>query len=163
MHGSVESPASPTAGSSPAATLLAPPDEAPPHEGPAAPRRPSGGSPPPAPPAAWEDRPAFREVFLVHFPPEAAHALRQAGRHLYDAVLEVDLYELDEPWVRARVRALAHDLRFSGEVLATLGAARVEAGLTAEERALALKAEVWAAEVERFAHSLESAVGPPPN
>ncbi|HSL82745.1 MAG TPA: hypothetical protein VLF66_08205, partial [Thermoanaerobaculia bacterium] len=119
MHGSVEA----VAGSTPTAALLAPPDEGPPPEVRAEPRRPSGGSPRPAPPAAWEDRPAFREVFLVHFPPEAADALRQAGRHLYDAVLEVDLYELDEPWVRARVRALAEDLRFSGQVLATLGAA----------------------------------------
>ena len=159
MHASVEV----IAGSTPSAALLAPPDEAPPPEARAEPRRPSGGSPPPAPPAGWEDRPAFREVFLVHFPPEAAAALRQAGRHLYDAVLEVDLYELDEPWVRARVRALAEDLRFSGQVLATLGIARVEAGLTAEELALAMKAEAWAAEVERFAESLESAVGPPPS
>jgi hypothetical protein len=157
MHGFVENAPVPTS------ALLAPPDEAPPPETLAEPRRPSGGSPPSAPPAAWEDRPAFREVFLVHFPPEAADALRQAGRYLYDAVLEVDLYELDEPWVRARVRALAHDLRFSGQVLATLGAARVEAGLTTEEMALAMKAEAWAAEVERFADSLESAVGPPPN
>lgn len=159
MHASVEV----IAESTPTTALLAPPDEAPPPEARAEPRRPSGGPPPPVLPAAWEDRPAFREVFLVHFPPEAADALRQAGRHLYDAVLEVDLYELDEPWVRARVRALAHDLRFSGEVLATLGAARVEAGLTAEEMALAMKAEAWAAEVERFADSLESAVGPPPS
>lgn len=159
MHASVED----TAGSGPTAVLLAPPEEPPPPEALPEPRRPSGGSPPPAPPAAWEDRPAFREVFLVHFPPEAAEALRQAGRHLYDAVLEVDLYELDEPWVRARVRALAEDLRFSGRVLATLGAVRVEAGLTAEELALAMKAEAWAAEVERFADSLESAAGPAPN
>ncbi|HEX6199610.1 MAG TPA: hypothetical protein VF150_05040 [Thermoanaerobaculia bacterium] len=157
MHGSVESAPVPTS------ALLAPPDEAPPPEARPEPRRPSGGSPPPPTPAAWEDRPAFREVFLVHFPPEAADALRQAGRYLYDAVLEVDLFELDEPWVRARVRALAEDLRFSGQVLATLGAARAEAGLTAEELALAMKAEAWAAEVERFADSLESAVGPPPN
>jgi len=159
MHGSVEVPA----GSAPIAALLAPPDDALPPEARAEPRRPSGDAPPPVTPASWEDRPAFREVFLVHFPPEAADALRQAGRHLYGAVLEVDLYELDEPWVRARVRALAEDLRFSGQVLATLATARVEAGLTAEELALAMKAEAWAAEVERFADSLESAVGPPPS
>ncbi|HSL81469.1 MAG TPA: hypothetical protein VLF66_01755 [Thermoanaerobaculia bacterium] len=110
----------------------------------------------------WEDAPAFREIFLVHFPPEAAEALRQTGRHLYDAVLEVDLYELEEPWVRARVRALAADLRFTGLVLTTLASVRIEAGLTAEEMALATKAESWAAEVERFAASLEAAVGPKP-
>jgi hypothetical protein len=38
----------------------------------------------------------------------------------------------------------------------------VEAGLTAEEMALAMKAEAWAAEVERFAEILEAAVGPEP-
>jgi hypothetical protein len=123
-------------------------------------------SPPPPPDAAtapaWEDAPAFREVFLVHFPPEAADAFRQAGRHLYDAVLEVDLYELDEPWVRARVRALAADLRFTALVLTTLAGVRLHAGLTAEEMALATKAESWAAEVDRFAASLEAAVGPKP-
>ncbi|HSL83233.1 MAG TPA: hypothetical protein VLF66_10680 [Thermoanaerobaculia bacterium] len=113
-------------------------------------------------PLAWEDAPAFREVFLVHFPPEAADAFRQAGRHLYDAVLEVDLYELDEPWVRARVRALAEDLRFTALVLTTLAGTRLQAGLTAEEMALATKAESWAGEVDRFAASLEAAVGPKP-
>ena len=121
----------------------------------------------PAPPdsataSPWEDAPAFREVFLAHFPPEAADAFRQAGRHLYDAVLEVDLYELDEPWVRARVRALAADLRFTALVLTTLAGVRIEAGLTAEEMALATKAESWAGEVDRFAASLEAAVGPKP-
>lgn len=153
----------PSAGSpGPSPAVLEPPGPSPSPATRAAPRKPSGGSPPPAPPTTWEDRPAFREIFLVHFPQEAAEALRQAGRHLYDAVLDVDLYELDEPWVRARVRALAEDLRFTAQVLASLGAARVEAGLTAEEAALAVKSEAWAAEVDRFADSLVSAVGPSP-
>jgi hypothetical protein len=112
--------------------------------------------------SSWENAPAFREVFLVHFPPEAAESLRQTGRHLYDAVLEVDLYELNEPWVRARVRALAADLRFTALVLTTLASVRIEAGLTAEEMALATKAESWAEEVDRFAASLDAAVGPKP-
>lgn len=107
----------------------------------------------------WEDAPAFREVFLVHFPPLAAESLREAGRHLYYAVLEHELSEPDEPWVRARVRALAADLRFCAQVLATLADARVQADLTAEEMALAMKAEPWAGEVERFAEILEAAVG----
>ena len=74
--------------------------------------RPAAGlpldGPPPKPPAlAWEERPAFREVFLIHFPPLAADAFREAGRHLYDAVLEHELREPEEPWVHGRVRALA--------------------------------------------------------
>lgn len=126
------------------------------------PRRSQGGPPPKRPVVEWEERPAFREVFLLHFPPLAAAALREAGRHLYEAVLERELHAPDEPWVRARVRALADDLRFTSQVLATLGDARVEAGLTAEELALAIKAEAWAGEVERFAALLGAAVGPEP-
>ena len=114
---------------------------------------------PPKPPAlAWEERPAFREVFLIHFPPLAAEAFREAGRHLYDAVLEHELREPEEPWVRARVRALAADLHFTAQVLATLGSARIEAGLTADEFALAMKAESWAAEVAAIALGIEGAL-----
>ena len=156
MSSSLQSTADP-------ATATRSPDPPPPP--PAAqpePRRSAGGPPPKPQKLAWEERPAFREVFLIHFPPLAAEALREAGRFLYDAVLEHELREPEEPWVRARVRALAEDLRFTSHVLATLGDARVEAGLTAEELALAMKAESWAGEVERFAEILEAAVGPEP-
>ena len=115
--------------------------------------------PPPKPPAlAWEERPAFREIFLIHFPPLAAEAFRNAGRYMYDAVLEHELREPEEPWVRARVRALAADLRFTAEVLATLADARIEAGLTAEEMSLAMKAESWAGEVIAIALGIEGAL-----
>jgi len=108
---------------------------------------------------AWEERPAFRELFLLHLPPPAAAALRQAGRYLYDAFLEQDLYELPEPWVRARVRALAEDLRFTGQVLASLGAAPVEAGLSRAESALAQRAEGWAVEIAVLTAAIEGALG----
>jgi len=146
----------------PATATLSPEPPPPPPATCPEPRRSAGGPPPKNPALAWEERPAFREVFLIHFPPLAAEALREAGRFLYDAVLEREIWAPDEPWVRARVRAVAADLRFSAQVLATLGDARVEAGLTAEEMALAMKAEAWAAEVERFAEILEAAVGPEP-
>jgi hypothetical protein len=111
------------------------------------------------PPAlAWEERPAFREVFLIHFPPLAAEAFREAGRYLYDAVLEHELREPEEPWVRARVRALAADLRFTPQVLSTLADARIDAGLTAEEMSLAMKAESWAGEVAAVALGIEGAL-----
>ena len=144
-------------------TAPSPPESAPPPPAPLPEAQRAANGPPPEPPAlAWEERPAFREVFLIHFPPLAAKALRDAGRHLYDAVLEHELREPDEPWVRARVRALAADLRFSAQVLATLADARIEAGLTVEEMALAMEAEQWAGEVERFAEILEAAVGEKP-
>jgi hypothetical protein len=136
----------------------APPPSAPPPE----PRRSPNGPPPKPPALSWEERPAFREVFLIHFPPLAADALQEAGRYLYDAVLEHELREPEEPWIRARVRALAADLRFTAQVLATLADARIDAGLTADEFALAMKAEAWAGEVERFAEILEAAVGAKP-
>ena len=73
-------------------------------------------------PHDWEERPAFREIFLVHAPPLVAEALRETGRRFYEALLEAELPERPEPWVRARARALAEDLRFTSEVLASLGA-----------------------------------------
>ena len=115
--------------------------------------------PPLKPPAlSWEERPAFREVFLIHFPPLAAESLREAGRHLYDAALEHEIHEPGGPWVRARVGALLEDLRFTAQVLATLGDARIEAGLTAEEMALAMKAETWAAEIAAVCLGIEGAL-----
>jgi len=122
------------------------------------PRRSLDGPPPKPPALAWEERPAFREVFLIHFPPLAAEAFREAGRYMYDAVLEHELREPEEPWVHARVRALAEDLRFTAQVLATLGDARIAAGLTAEEMSLAIKAESWAGEVAAIALGIEGAL-----
>jgi len=125
------------------------------------PDRRKSSSPPPPPESgalAWEERPAFREVFLIHFPPLAADAFREAGRYLYDAVLEHELREPEEPWVRARLRALAADLRFTAQVLATLANARIDAGLTAEEMSLAMKAESWAGEVAGIALGIEGAL-----
>jgi hypothetical protein len=112
-----------------------------------------------APRHAWEERPAFRELFLLHAPPLAAEALRETGRHLYDALLECGFPEPAEPWVRSRVRALAEDLRFTGQVLASLGDAPVYAGLTAEEFALAVKADAWAAEVTALVQAMDRALG----
>lgn len=107
----------------------------------------------------WEERPAFRELFLVHFPPEAAESFRRAGRHLYEAALERSLHDPAEPWLRARLRAAAEDLRLAGQALGALAEERVEASLDREEMALAMKAEDWGEEVERLAAEVESALG----
>lgn len=114
--------------------------------------------PPEAPTQSWEDAPAFREVFLIHFPPLAADAFREAGRHLYDAALEHPVDDPFEPWVRARVRALAADLRISAQVFATLADSRESAGLTIEEHALATLCQTWAAEVVAVALGVEGAL-----
>lgn len=107
----------------------------------------------------WEERPAFREAFLVHFPPEAAESFRRAGRHLYEAALERSLHDPAETWFRARLRAAAEDLRLAGEALGALAQERLDAGLDREEMALAMKAEDWGEEVARLAAEVESALG----
>ena len=107
----------------------------------------------------WEDRPAFREIFLLHAPPLAAEALRKTGRLFYDALLEAELPEQTEPWVRARVRAVAQDLRFSADVLASLGDSQRATDLAAEELSLAMRVETWAAEVLVLVRAIESALG----
>lgn len=107
---------------------------------------------------AWERRPAFRELFLIHLPPMAAEALSEAGRLFYDALLEAGLPERPEPWVRARVRALAEDLRFTGQVFETLGDARVEAGMTRAEIALSTRAQEWAERVDGVVRTIDEAL-----
>ena len=107
---------------------------------------------------AWETRPAFRELFLLHAPSLAAEALREAGRHLYDALLETGLPERPQPWVSARVRALAEDLRFTGQVLASLGDAQVETALTRDEIALSIRAQRWAEMVEAVVRNIHEAL-----
>lgn len=113
----------------------------------------------PRPRHDWEDHPAFREIFLLHAPPLAAEALRETGRLFYDALLETELPELTEPWVRARVRAIVQDLRFSADVLASLGGSQGTTDLTAEELSLAIRSETWAAEVMTLVRAIESALG----
>lgn len=115
--------------------------------------------PEPTPRHAWEDRPAFRELFLLHAPALAAEALRETGRHLYDALLECGFPGPAEPWVRARVRALAEDLRFTGQALVSLGDTPVYAGLTTEELGLAVKADAWGAEVTALVQAMDRALG----
>ena len=53
----------------------------------------------PSTPTSWEDATVFREVFLSYLPPPAADSLRQAGRFLYDAVLEHDLSKPGRGWL----------------------------------------------------------------
>lgn len=118
--------------------------------------------PPPKPPALFsKERPAFREIFLRHFPPLVAESLREAGRHL-------------------RRGPGAGDSR-AGRALGPSGCARrgggpsvlgpgsrrdrgtpVYAGLMAEELDLAAKVDSWVAEAVSLAEDLEAAVGAKP-
>lgn len=101
---------------------------------------------------------AFREVFLVHAP-GGGGTLRHFGRYMYETLVGSAAREAPWPRLHARVRAVAEDLRFSGQVLADLAAEAEAGGLTAEERALAMKASSWAREVSELVRALEGAAG----
>lgn len=119
------------------------------------------GSGPPSQPSApsWEDRPAFREVFLLYFPEEAAEALRQAGARLYDAALEAGLDQVEpDRYVSCHARALAADLRFIAEALASAATAREAGLLEVGEHRLATACSVWAGEVAAIALNIEGAL-----
>jgi hypothetical protein len=119
-----------------------------------------GSTPPPEAPAdTWEDAPAFRELFLIYFPPEASDAFRQAGARLYEAALEVGLDQVEpDHYVQGHARALAGDLRFVAEVLASLAGAREDAHLSEGEHRLATACSVWSGEVAAIALNIEGAV-----
>lgn len=120
----------------------------------------------PRPSLSWEDQPVFRELFLVHAPPLVAVALQEAGRSLYDELLEGGPPAGDrasgERWVHARVDALARDLRFTARVLGSLAEEPTQASLDPEEMALAMKSGAWAREAEELARALEAAAGSGP-
>lgn len=111
----------------------------------------------PAPP--WEDAPAFRELFLIYFPPEAADAFRQAGARLYEAALEAGIDQVEpDRYVSSHARALAADLRFCALVLASTADSREAAHLEAGEHRLATACSVWAGEVAAIALNIEGAL-----
>jgi hypothetical protein len=101
---------------------------------------------------------AFREVFLVHAP-GGGGTLRHFGRYMYETLVGSGAPEAPGPRLHTRVRAVAEDLRFSGQVLADLAAEAEEDRLTAEERALAMKASSWAREVSELVRAIEGAAG----
>lgn len=116
------------------------------------------GSPMRVTPPSSKDRMAFREVFLVHASGGGA-TLRRFGRYMYETLLEGGLQEAPTPSVRAQLRAVAEDLRFSGQVLAGLAAEAKGTGHTTEEKALAIKAESWSREVSELVRAMEGAAG----
>ncbi len=105
------------------------------------------------------DNTSFREAFLVHAPSAAAKTLREFGRYMYETLLESGFRQTPAAPARAQVRAVAEDLRFSGQVLAGVAAEAEGGGLTSEETPLAMKAGSWAREVTELVRALEGAVG----
>ncbi len=58
-------------------------------------------------PKSWEDQPAFREVFLVHLPPEHAERCQKLGEFMFTALLEAHMSDADP---KDLIRATAADL-----------------------------------------------------
>lgn len=124
---------------------------------------------PPAPPAPpryprhWEGWPTFREVFLLHLPPDLHPGVREAGRGIFATALELELPPLPQPWTHMRLRAAAADLRFLQQFLEAVAEDRFNASLEEDETRLAERAEAWALKLQQIARRMEEATVPKPN
>jgi hypothetical protein len=128
---------------------------------PAPPGRPSQA--PPAHPGHWEEWPTFREVFLLHLPPDLHPGVREAGRGIFATALEIELPPLPQPWTHMRLRAAAADLRFLQQFLEAVAQDRFNASLAEEEVRLAERAESWALKINQIARRMEEATAQKPN
>ena len=127
----------------------------------APPGRPSQA--PPAHPGHWEEWPTFREVFLLHLPPDLHPGVREAGRGIFATALEIELPPLPQPWTHMRLRAAAADLRFLQQFLEAVAQDRFNASLAEEEIRLTERAESWALKINQIARRMEEATAQKPN
>lgn len=118
---------------------------------------------PPGYPIHWEEWPTFREVFLLHLPPDLHPGVREAGRGIFATALELELPPLPQPWTHMRLRAAAADLRFVQQFLEAVAEDRFNASLEEEETRLAERAESWALKVHQIARWMEEATAQKPN
>ena len=111
----------------------------------------------------WEDHPAFRFTFLMHFTqPGDREALEHIGKMLYDSALELSgkWPRLPESSTRAELRAVLADLKHAESFIATVAGSRHVASLGPEdERLTYMVDEVWRM-VGRTASILETLIGP---
>jgi hypothetical protein len=111
----------------------------------------------------WEDHPAFRFTFLMHFTqPGDREALEHIGKMLYDSALELagKWPRLPESSTRAELRAVLADLQHAESFIATVAGSRHVASLGPEdERLTYMMDEVWRS-VGRNARVLETLIGP---
>lgn len=109
------------------------------------------------PSPTWEDRATFRDVFLLHLPPDLHAGVREVGRGIFATALEVELPALPRPWTHMRLRAVAADLRFLEGFLRAVAEDRFQASLGEEEARLAERAEAWSLKLGQIAHRMEEA------
>ncbi len=118
---------------------------------------------PPGYPSHWEEWPTFREIFLLHLPPDLHPGVREAGRGIFATALELELPPLPQPWTHMRLRAVAADLRFLQQFLEAVAADRFEASLDENEARLAERTEAWALKLHQIADRMEEATARKPN
>ena len=109
-------------------------------------------------PDQWEQWPAFREVLMLHMPPDVADAIREMGRVLYELLDHLGLYAPPGSWLAARLRATVGELRFARQCLEALADERPHTSLTAAELHLAERCEDWAVAADELAAEIEQAV-----
>lgn len=113
-------------------------------------------------PLHWEDHPAFRFTFLMHFSQkEDRAALEHLGRMLYDAALEMskDWPKWLESTTRAEMRAVARDLQHAASFLKSVADERNTVSLDYDGERWALMAESWAVRVEEIGNGIEEMLG----
>ena len=111
----------------------------------------------------WEDHPAFRFTFLMHFTqPGDREALEHIGKMLYDSALE-----LSGKWptgpespTRGELRAVLADLRHAESFIATVAGSRNVASLGPEDERLTYMVDEVSRMVGRTASILETLIGP---
>ena len=149
-----------------AATPSLPPSlfAAPPAE-PPEPPVPFSNDPRVQPPAYdWEDHPAFRFTFLMHYTKNADRlALEHIGAMLYDFALEAGggWPAWNETTTRAELRAVAAGNRHAQAFLLAVAKERETVSLGVEDERLSFQATYYANQCSSIAFGLESIVGPP--
>ena len=112
----------------------------------------------------WEDHPAFRFTFLMHFTKNADRlALEHIGAMLYDFALEAgaEWPAWNESTTRAELRAVAADIRHAQAFLLAVAKERETVSLGVEDERLSFQATYYANQCSSIAFGLESIVGPP--
>jgi hypothetical protein len=112
----------------------------------------------------WEDHPAFRFTFLMHFTKNADRlALEHIGAMLYDLALEAsgEWPAWRESTTRAELRAVMADIRHAEAFLLAVAKERETVSLGVEDERLSFQAAHYAERCSSIAFGLESMVGPP--
>ena len=111
----------------------------------------------------WEEYPAFRFSFLMHFTqPGDRAALEHLGKMLYDMALEVSKRwpAWPESTTRAEMRAVARDLQHAASFLQSVSDERKTVSLDYDSESWTLMAEAWAEQVGRIGKGIEDMLGP---